>query len=92
MTLTYVGVFFIGGIILSYVEKQTITRKTSRPVRERTPEEMNTCDHVYKEIDTEITKFYGDNKVAYTIVEGIFFCEKCLDIVKKRKSFEGDDD
>ncbi|GGN66828.1 hypothetical protein GCM10007971_37170 [Oceanobacillus indicireducens] len=49
---------------------------------------MDKCNHTYKPLDSQVTKYYGDNSVHSEVVEATFYCEKCLDIVTKRKVIE----
>ena len=53
---------------------------------------MNKCEHNYKVLDEEVTRWKADNFSILTDVDVVFYCEKCLDMVRKRKKYEGDDD
>lgn len=70
------------------VEKEPVTKRIVRPVRERTSKEMNKCEHNYKELETE-TKAVCADGVPYIIVgHALFYCKTCLDIQKKNIYFD----
>ncbi len=70
---------------MDYAEKPSMTIKPDRLVTKKV--KQTECNHTYKELDADVRRAYGDNKVHATIVDAVFYCEKCLDIKQKVVSF-----
>ncbi len=72
---------------MGYIEKETISR-ARRPEQPKPITTKNECNHTYKELDSEIKRVYGDNKIYITIVDAVLYCEKCLNVEKVNEVFE----
>ncbi len=67
---------------MGYIEKETISRAQRpgppRPISPILNEDR--CVHNYVLINSDVEKLYADSEAYVTIVNAVFYCEKCLRI------------